>query len=89
MPLLVETGQTDRFDRIAVVDVPVEVQLERLMARDGSDEVQARAILTAQATREARLAVADDVIDNDGPIERTLARVDELHGRYTTLNFGK
>ena len=88
VPLLVETGQTDRFDRIAVVDVPMAVQLRRLMARDGSDEAQARAILAAQATREARLAVADDVIDNDGPIERTLARVDELHGRYSAASLG-
>ena len=87
VPLLVETGQVDRFDRVAVVDVPVAVQLARLMARDGGDEAQARAILAAQATREARLAVADDIIDNDGPIERTLARVDELHGRYATSNF--
>ena len=89
VPLLVETGQIERFDRIAVVDVPVEVQLERLMARDGTDEAQARAILAAQASREARLAIADDIIDNDGPIERTLARVDELHGKYTAPHLGE
>lgn len=85
VPLLVETAQAARFDRVAVVDVPVETQLERLMARDGSDETQARAILAAQATRAARLAIADDVIDNSGSVETTLARVDELHERYAAL----
>jgi len=82
VPLLVETDQTSRFDRIVVVDVPVEVQLERLLARDGSNDAQARAMLAAQATRADRLAVADDVIDNTGTVEATLARVDELHERY-------
>ena len=85
VPLLVETGQVDRFDRIVVVDVPLETQLERLLARDGRDERQARAILAAQAPREARLAVADDVVDNAGPPEATLARVDALHARYVAL----
>jgi len=85
VPLLVETGQEGRFDRVLVVDVPESVQLERLLARDGSSEEQARAILAAQATRAARLAVADDVIVNDGTLETTLAEVDELHARYTAL----
>lgn len=85
VPLLVETDQAARFDRVVVVDVPEDVQLERLLARDGSSEEQARAILAAQATREARLAVADDVVDNAGTIDATLARVDELHRRYTAM----
>ena len=85
VPLLVETAQAARFDRVLVVDVPESVQIERLRARDGSSEVESRAILAAQATREARLAVADDVIVNDGDVATTLARVDELHALYTRL----
>ena len=89
VPLLVETDQAARFDRIAVVDVSAETQLERLLARDGTSEEQARAILAAQATREARLAVADDVIDNSGTPEATLARVDELHVGYSAVAAGR
>ncbi|MCL4152353.1 UNVERIFIED_CONTAM: hypothetical protein GTU68_045148, partial [Idotea baltica] len=62
VPLLVETDQHDRFDRIIVVDVPTKTQIQRLMQRDGGSEEKAKAILAAQATREERLAVADDVI---------------------------
>lgn len=82
VPLLVETDQARRFDRVLVVDVPAEVQLARLLARDGRDEAEARRILAAQATREARLAAADDVIVNDGTVGATLAEVDRLHARY-------
>lgn len=86
VPLLVETDQAERFDRIVVVDVSAETQLERLLARDGTSEAQARAILAAQATREARLAIADDVVDNTGAIEATLSQVDVLNERY--VRFG-
>lgn len=82
IPLLVETGQTDRFDRILVVDTPRELQIERLLARDGGTRTEALRILGAQASREARLAVADDVIINDGPLEATLAEVDRLDTAY-------
>jgi len=86
VPLLVETGQTNRFDRIVIVDVPPSLQLERLLARDGSNEAQARSILAAQASREERLAIADDVIDNTGSIADTHRQVDTLHGRYLFLD---
>ncbi len=82
VPLLVETGQAERFDRIVVVDVPVEVQLSRLLARDGRDAAEARRILDAQATREQRLAVANDVIVNEGSVDATRAAVDALHARF-------
>jgi dephospho-CoA kinase len=82
VPLLVETGQTERFDRILVVDVPEAVQIERLMARDGSTESAAMDILSAQATRAERLAIADDVIVNNGQRSDIAARVDDLHGQY-------
>ena len=79
IPLLVETHSASRFDRILVVDCPEPLQLQRLLARDGSNESQARAVLAAQATREQRLAVADDVILNDtepGALESVVAALD-------------
>jgi len=85
VPLLVETGQTERFNRIVVVDVPEALQLSRLLTRDGSDENTAKKILNAQASREERLAVADDVIDNSGSVTDTLSRVTELHQHYLVL----
>ncbi len=85
IPLLVETGQQERFDRILVVDVPQQLQLDRLMSRDDSTESQAVSILSAQASRVERLAIADDVIANDGTIEEAHRQVDELHQRYMAL----
>lgn len=85
VPLLVETDQVERFDRIVVVDVPESLQLERLAHRDGGTPQQAKKILDAQATREQRRAVADDVIDNSGSRQSTRTQVAELHKTYTKL----
>ena len=74
-----------RANRILVIDVPEEVQIQRTMARDGSAEQQARAILASQAPRAERLAFADDVIVNDGTIAALNAEVDGLHHRYLAL----
>ena len=82
VPLLVETGFTDRIDRVLVIDAPRELQVERLRDRDGSTRRQAIAILASQASRRQRRAVADDVILNDGPRRRLFRKVDELHARY-------
>lgn len=81
IPLLVETGQQQRFDRIIVVDVPESLQLSRLLARDNSSPEQTNAILASQASREQRLAIADDVIDNSGSIAQTRNQVEALHER--------
>ena len=89
IPLLVETGQQDRFDRILVVDLAPEVQLARLIAREGMQEAKARSIIAAQASNEERLAIADDVIDNNGGRAALLAQVDVLHARYVELAEGK
>lgn len=84
IPLLVETGAYDSLlDRVLVVDVPENHQLTRLMERDGIDEKLARAMLAAQSTREARLARADDVIDNTGSLARLEAQVERLHLLYS------
>jgi len=85
VPLLVETKQQDRFDRILVVDVPVEIQLTRLMSRDGTTRAKAQSILNAQASRAERLAIADDVIDNSGSMDAVLTHVAQLHKRYLAL----
>lgn len=85
IPLLVETGRSADYDRVLVVDCPEEQQLRRLMSRDGSDETQARNILAAQASREVRLAIADDVIVNTGTLEELQQFVQTLHGNYKLL----
>jgi dephospho-CoA kinase len=82
IPLLVETGQTDRFDVLLVVDVPVDVQLARLTAQRGMSEAEAKQRIASQASREDRLAVADLVVDNSGTLEELDRRVDEV---WTTL----
>lgn len=84
-PLLVEAGQSRFVQRVAVVDVPVETQLTRTMARDGSSEDQVRAIMNAQVSREARLSYADDVIENAGDMESLQRRVDELHAQWLAM----
>jgi dephospho-CoA kinase len=84
IPLLVETGGADRFDRVLVVDCEPELQLARLMARDGNSREQAQRMLDAQAPRAARLAVADDVIRNDGDIASLRDQVEKLHRQYVT-----
>jgi dephospho-CoA kinase len=82
IPLLVETGGADRFDRVLVVDVEPALQMARLQARDGSTRAEAERILAAQASRAARLAVANDVIHNDGDLAALRDQVETLHRRY-------
>ena len=82
IPLLVETGSAERFDRVLVVDCEPELQLARLQARDGTTRAEAQRMLAAQATRAARLAVADDVIRNDGDVAALRNQVEQLHRQY-------
>ncbi len=85
IPLFVESGEYGWVDRVLVVDVPRAVQLARLMARDGISRDLAESMLDAQATREQRLAVADDVIDNQGDLQALDEAVDLLHRKYLAL----
>lgn len=78
MPLLVEGGLAGLHDVVIVVDVPVETQIGRLVSGRGMTEHDARARIAAQATREQRLAVADVVIDNSGPLAELDRRVEEV-----------
>lgn len=83
VPLLVESGSwRARVGRVLVVDCQEETQIARVMARNGFTRAQVLAIMARQATRAARLAVADDVIDNDGPPEALAPQVARLDAKY-------
>ncbi len=85
IPLLVETAGYDWVDRVAVVDLPREVQLARAIARDRMAPSLAEAMIDAQAEREQRLAAADDVIDNSGAPDALDAQIAALHEKYLDL----
>jgi dephospho-CoA kinase len=85
VPLLVETDFASLVDRIAVVDCPEPLQLERLMRRDGIPRPEAATIIAAQVDRATRLRAAHDVIDNGGDVEVTRRQVELLHHRYLGL----
>ena len=69
IPLLAETGQAANFDAVIVVDVPTEVQVERMSTLRGMTRDEAESRVAAQATREQRLAIATHVIDNTGTLD--------------------
>ena len=85
VPLLAESPLKDYVDRILVVDCDEEAQVSRLLERDTETIEQAERILAAQASREERLAIADDVIDNSRSLEETRRQVENLHGLYLGL----
>lgn len=86
IPLLVEGGSAGkRVDRVLVVDADETLQIQRLLARDGSSEEHARAILSSQATRAARLSYADDVLLNTGSVAELRQAVDRIHEQYLQL----
>ncbi|AZC33480.1 Dephospho-CoA kinase [Pseudomonas chlororaphis subsp. piscium] len=88
-PLLIESGQYAMTQRILVIDVPQQLQIERTLQRDGISEQQVQAILTAQATREDRLSHADDVLVNDRDLAWLHSEVERLHHFYLTLRGGQ
>lgn len=85
IPLLLESGQQDLVDRILVVDAPESLQIERTMDRDQVNREQVEKIVASQASREQRLAIADDVIENNGTLEDLAQKVEALHARYLKL----
>ncbi|HVR80712.1 MAG TPA: dephospho-CoA kinase [Luteimonas sp.] len=88
IPLLAEGGGRAAYPwlgRILVVDVPAPMQLTRLLRRDGIDEALARRMIAVQASRSERLAIADDVIVNDGPLDVLAVHVAALDARYRAL----
>jgi len=87
IPLLVETGSyRDVLNRVLVVDCPEELQIARVMARSGLAQDEVKAILSVQAGRAERLAVADDVIPNTGSPESLRTEVAALHRRYLAFS---
>jgi dephospho-CoA kinase len=84
-PLLLEARQDTLANRVLVVDVDEDTQIARTMQRDRNTAEQVRAIMAAQVDRKARIARADDVIENNGTLAELHARVDTLHQRYLAL----
>lgn len=86
VPLLVESPMKAFVDRVLVVDCSEDVQLSRLKSRDMENEEQARRIIAAQASRDERLAIADDVVQNDSDLDSTRTMVAALHEQYLELS---
>ncbi|BDY06665.1 dephospho-CoA kinase [Ferrimonas sp. YFM] len=85
IPLLVENGLQSLVERVLVVDLPEEEQLRRTMSRDSNDRALVEKIMANQASREQRLAAADDRIDNGGNLADLNTQVERLHQHYLTL----
>ena len=88
IPLLAESGRADTFDAVLVVDVPPEVQVDRMVRERGWTREEAESRIAAQASREDRLAIATHVIDNTGSLEELRARVEEVHAELTGQDKG-
>ncbi|HSB97373.1 MAG TPA: dephospho-CoA kinase [Spongiibacteraceae bacterium] len=84
-PLLIEAKQHLFCNRILVVDVPEEIQLQRTVARDNNDAAQVQRIIASQANREQRLNYADDIIENTGSLEQLREQVEKKHRFYLEL----
>lgn len=83
VPLLVESGAyRSRVGRVVVVDCAEETQIARVMSRSGLTRAEVERIMAAQASRAARRAVADDIIDNDAGLAELRAQVADLHRKY-------
>jgi dephospho-CoA kinase len=83
IPLLAESGRADTFDEVLVVDVPVELQVERMVRDRGWTREDAEARIAAQASREDRLAIATYVVDNTGTLDELRTRVEEIYAELT------
>ena len=82
VPLLVESPTRAFVDRVLVVDCDEETQIARLLTRDAETQEQAQRMLAAQSSRAERLAIADEVIRNDGDLQETRDQVQSLHQEY-------
>lgn len=85
IPLLVDTGNWEMIDRVLVVDAEEDLQIERVMRRDGVSREHAEAIIDNQVSRQERLAAADDVIENTGSLDDLKTQVKRLHEFYLNL----
>jgi dephospho-CoA kinase len=89
VPLLVSSALRDYVDRVLVVDCDEETQIQRLLRRDSESIEQAQKILDSQASRQERLAIADDIIRNDQSLDQTRAQVADLDQRFRHLCDGR
>ncbi|PKM22624.1 MAG: dephospho-CoA kinase [Gammaproteobacteria bacterium HGW-Gammaproteobacteria-14] len=87
-PLLLESSQHTLVQRILLIDVPEELQLERTIHRDGVDEAQVRAIMAAQMSREDKRRRADDIVVNDTDLTQLHRQLDKLHQQYLKMAAG-
>lgn len=85
IPLLIETGATDKVNRILVIDASVEQQIKRASARDGMDQNTITKIINTQVPRNERLKIADDIINNDGDMESLKKQIVDLDGIYKSM----
>jgi len=86
IPLLAECSPISFVNRVLVVDLPTDIQISRVIGRDGMTLAQVQKILHSQSSREQRLALADDVIDNTGEFANLKEQVEKLHQNYLRLS---
>lgn len=86
IPLLFESRYPYQYDRVLVIDVAPEKQIDRSMQRDNATRAGIQKIMAAQATREQRLSIADDVIDNNGELAALQPQVETLHKKYLEIS---
>lgn len=86
IPLLLETKMTHFVDRVLVVDCPIELQIARVKSRDGLSESRIQSIINSQVSREIRLSLADDVIDNSESGSKLAEQVKKLHNLYLSIS---
>jgi len=85
-PLLLETGRRHLVDRLLVVDCPEDIQRQRVKLRDGLSDAQIDKIMASQASRNERLAAADDVLENVADEASLSGRIEQLHRSYLALS---
>ena len=84
-PLLIETSQKELVDRLLVVDVSVETQIDRCTRRDNMNREQAEAIIRKQSSREEKINAADDLVDNERTLEALHQQLEALHQSYLSF----
>lgn len=86
LPLLIETGATDHFDRVLVLDTTESVQMERACQRDNTSRENIEKIIKSQVNRKERLKYADEIIENNHSIEELNDSINKLHEKYINLS---
>ena len=89
IPLLVETGQAERFDHVVIVEAPIALRAARVKKRSGLNQESFEKICLSQASDEERAALADDLIVNDGTLDALKIKTDALHQKLLSLAAAK